>query len=262
MSNLSWTDEIGQATIVATYTEFTTTSYYAQNLSIINVTPTSAREALPINIDAFKLTWAKLFNPGNDTSPVANPFMVNAFQFELGFYLRLENDDFPNDQQSPLQILRNVITVPLQFSTTALLYMNATIGGFDIPDAMQSTASAALGRWRWKAQLWTVATWIGVAGTLLLSSGTMILWILFQDLVEAKSTAFPSIDKVSLAGFGCTFSDSKITLADLARTQKLADKNTCGIIQCFQKRRGYLIRARCDTHLSTHAVFVVGEEEV
>jgi hypothetical protein len=266
MKNLSWTEEIGQATTVATYKQFTTTSYYGKNLSIINVTPTSARETLPINVNAFKSMWAKLFNPGNDTSAVPNPFMVEAVQFELGFYLRLETDDFPNDQQSPLQILRNFITVPLQFSTAALLYANATINdGFDIPDDMQATASAALGRYRWKARLWTVVTWIGVAGTLLLSSGGMILWILFQDPTEVNSTAFPFVDWVSHADSGCSFSDPRVTLANQMHAEELAEKNTCGVIECFGKKRGYLIRVRCGAHENcntTHVVFVVEKEEV
>ena len=259
MSNVSWTDEISQATTVATYTQFTTTSYYNKNLSIINVIETSPREILPIDINGFKATWAKLFNPGNNTSPVANPFMVEAVQFELGFYLRLGTDDFPNAQQSPLQILRNFITVPLQFYTTALQYMNATVGGVDIPDDMRATASAALGHWRWKAQLWTVAIWIGIAGILLLSSGGMVLWILVQNPVPVKSTAFPHLDMVSLAGSGCQLSDSRITLADLARTNDLANMNTREMIEVFQNTRGYLIQAECMTgaHENPHIVFVV-----
>jgi hypothetical protein len=185
--------------------------------------------------------------------------MVNAFQFELGFYLRLGMDDFPNDQQSPLQILRNFITVPLQFYTTALQYMNVTVGGVDIPDDMQATASAALGRWRWKAQLWAVAIWIGIAGILLLSSGGMILWILFQDPVPVNPTAFPSFDTVSLASYGCKFNDPRITPADLKRTRDLANKNTCGMIADFRKTRGYLILAECETHEKTHVVFIMSE---
>jgi hypothetical protein len=265
-TNLTWTDEIGQATTVTTYTQLTTTSYYGQNLSIINVKPTSEREPLPININGFRSAWAKLFNPGNDTSPIPNPFMVNAFQFELGFYLRLENDDFPNDQQSPLQILRNFITVPLQFSTSALLALNATITGFDLPADMQATASAAMGRWRWKAQLWTVALWIGISGILVVSSGAMILWILFQDPMGVQSTAFPSLDIVFRAGSGCKFGDSKSTLADVVHTKEfaemLADKNLGGVINFFRKKRGFLVRARCKAHDSTHAAFLVEKEDV
>ena len=171
-------------------------------------------------------------------------------------------DDFPNDQQSPLQILRNFITVPLQFSTTALLYMNATIAGFDLPDDMQATASAAMGRWRWKAQLRTVALWIGIAGALVVSSGAMILWVLFQDPVAVESTAFPSIDSIWRAGPGCKFSHSKTPLADLVHEEEFSKKNTRGKINFFRKKRGYLICARCETHKSSHSAFVVGEEEV
>ncbi|KIN05323.1 hypothetical protein OIDMADRAFT_51133 [Oidiodendron maius Zn] len=56
VSNVSWTDEICQATTVATYTLFSTTSYYNKTLSIINVIETSQREILPIDINGFKAT--------------------------------------------------------------------------------------------------------------------------------------------------------------------------------------------------------------
>jgi hypothetical protein len=259
MSNLSWANEIGQATTVATYTQFATTSYYSQNLSIINVTPTSPRETLSINIDAFKATWAKLFNPGNDTSPVLNPFMVDAFQFELGFYLRLGMDDFSNDPTEPTPN-----PTKLYHSAPPILHNCAAVHecnrrGVNIPDDMQATASAALGRWRWKAQLWAVTIWIGIAGILLLSSGGVILWILFQDPVPVNSTAFPSFDTVSLASYGCKFNDPRITPADFERPLDLAKKNTCSMIADFRKTRGYLIRAECETHEKTHVVFIMSE---
>jgi hypothetical protein len=139
--------------------------------------------------------------------------------------------------------------------------MNATIAGFDLPDDMQATASAAMGRWRWKAQLWTVALWIGIAGTLVASSGAMILWVLFQDPVAVESTAFPSLDSIRRAGSGCKFSHSKTPLADLVYEEEFAKKNTYGRINLFRKKRGYLICTRCETHKSTHSAFVVGKEE-
>lgn len=217
-------------------------------------------EPLPINVEGFKSLWAKLFNPGNDNSPIANPFMVNALQFELGFYLRLETDDFPNDQQSPLQILRNFITVPLQFSTSALLALNATIGGFDLPEDMQATASAAMGRWRWKAQLWTVTLWIGIAGILVVSSGAMILWILIQKPMAVKSTAFPLLDNLCRAGSGCKFRDSENTLSGLVHEQKLAEKSTGELIGIFRKKTGHLVCAECETHRATHSAVIVKQE--
>lgn len=92
------------------------------------------------------------------------------------------------------------------------------------------------------------------------SSGAMILWVLFQDPITVESTAFPSLDSVWRAGSGCKFSHSKTPLADLVYEEEFAKKNTCGKINFFRKKRGYLICARCESHNSTHSAFVVENE--
>lgn len=52
----------------------------------------------------------------NDNTTLANDlFMMKSFMFMLGWILRLYQDRFRNGQQSPLALLHNFLTIPLQF---------------------------------------------------------------------------------------------------------------------------------------------------
>ena len=207
MTNLTWTEDIAQVTNATTYKQFTKTSYGRQNLSIIAAVPVGKPDPLPINIDGYKAIWALLFR-SNSTSPSSQTWtnastisddevMTDSFMFELGWYERLYEDQFHADHQSPLNILRNFITVPLQFYTTAMQAWNAKKaaeglssinGGVAMPDEMQTTVSAAHGEWRWKAPLWSVISWIAVAMILVISSGAVLFWILFLNPPDFEAT--------------------------------------------------------------------------
>jgi hypothetical protein len=265
MTDVSWTATIGQVTTVTTYRQFFTTSYDRQNLSIINNTPTSPPQPLTVDIDGFKATWATILNPTMDanTNITEDQVMIDSLMFELGWYLRLYSDDFRDDQQSPTNLLRNFLTIPIQFYTTALQFWNASSpfdGDAPIPDDMKTVAAPAVGIWRWKAPLWTVILWIAITGSLIIASGFELFWILLYDITSFTNTAFPTLDMVSVAGVGCVFLDHRMTLADLARTEDLAHKDTFEVLDALRKRRGYLVEAECSTHHNSHVVFVVLEE--
>jgi hypothetical protein len=250
MTNLTWTEEITQITNVTTYKQFTTTSYGRQNLSIIAATPIGNAEPLPINIDGFKAMWALLFgsnsSSSSETSVIASTIsddavMTDSFMYELGWYLRLYEDQFHDDHQSPLNILRNFITVPLQFYTTAMQAWNATKaaygltsldGGVAMPDEMHTTVSAAHGEWRWKAPLGVVISWIAVAMILVLSTGAILLWVLVLDPPDFEASGSPPFDILSVSGLGCEIEDDRITLATFA-----SDRPSGGMISTFRGKR-------------------------
>jgi hypothetical protein len=203
-------------------------------------------------------------NSDNSTSITDDSIMVDSFMFELGWYLRLYEDQFHEDQQSPINLLRNFLTMPIQFYTTALQYWNATTSGGDapMPGNMQTTALAAQGHWRWKAPLWTLIVWMVIVAAFIFVSGMILFWILFQDTIPFKHTSFPPLDIVSIAGVGCQITGNRITLADLAFTEKLMEKNTFEIVNALRGKRGFLIQAQCHNHHKTHWVFVISKEEV
>jgi hypothetical protein len=160
-----------------------------------------------------------------------------------------------------LNILRNFVTVPLQFYTTAMQAWNATNaaaglssadGGVAMPDEMKTVVSAAHGEWRWKAPLWTVILWIGVSMTLILSSGAILFWILCLYPPDFEARWPPPLDIMSVSGLDCEIDDNRITLAKFAST-----RGAGSLISHFKGKNGYLIEAACRKHEINHVLFVV-----
>jgi hypothetical protein len=271
MTNTSWTEEITQVTNVTTYKQFTTTSYGRQNLSIIAASPIGNHEPLPINIDGFKATWALLLGLNsssltqtNASTITDNEVMTDSFMYELGWYLRLYEDQFHDDKQSPLSILRNFITVPIQFYTTAMQAWNATTaaegltsmdGGVAMPDEMHTTVSAAQGEWRWKAPLSSMISWIVISMVLVLSSGALLLEILLLTPPDYEAKWSPPFDILAVSGFGCDIDDDRMTLA-----QFVSARHRENMIPTFRGKRGYLTEAACHTHQIDHELLVVDRD--
>jgi hypothetical protein len=268
MTNTNWTETIAQVTNVTTYTQFTTTSYGGQNLSIIETMLIGNQQPLAINIDGFKAMWAMLFGsnsttPSNQTSISDDQVMTDSLMFELGWYLRLYEDQFHGDRQSPLDMLRNFITVPLQFYTTAMQAWNATkaaegltslTGGVAMPDDMRTTVSTAHSEWRWKAPLSSVIPWIIITMILVLLCGAILFWILILSPPEFGAMGSSPVDILSVSGPGCVIEDPRSTLANF-----VGSRHTTDMIPMFRGKNGYLIEAECHTHEVNHVLFVVDE---
>ena len=82
------------------------------------------------------------FNSSSDDSFVRNTLLI-----QLGYTLRLYQDDFPDDLQGPLDVLRGILTIPIAFSTMARVYLNNTttknITNAPLPAELETTVSGA-----------------------------------------------------------------------------------------------------------------------
>ena len=108
-----------------------TAAYDRRNLSILSVDSLSAPEVVEIDPRDLRSLFAKTLTPGpNATSDDTE--MTNALLFQLGFVLRLTQDDFSDDKESPLNLLRGFLTIPIQFSTIAWQWVNATSFPLDL----------------------------------------------------------------------------------------------------------------------------------
>ena len=93
----------------------------------------------------FRITAA--LTPGlNATSDDTE--LSNALLFQLGWVLRVYQDNFREADGVALALLRGFLTVPIQFSTLVWVFANATaspsdIGHFALPPDFETTASAA-----------------------------------------------------------------------------------------------------------------------
>lgn len=259
----SWTNfQPGQQTSLSVFRQYATTAYDRQNFSIIDVEPVSSPQPVVIDPDDFRAIWAKLFNPGiNTTSDDA--VMVDSFMIELGWYLRLYEDRFSDDAQSPLNLLQNFLTVPIQFSTTALQFSNATLQAefpgsdvFPIPSDLETTASAAQITPRFIGQLWTVCVFIAICSVLVLYAGCILGWILFQEPLLTDPSAFPEFD--ILAKSGCS-TQQRLTFCSLAQSERLTNAGSWKIRKAVCGKTGRMIRIRRQGENTYHLVFALLE---
>jgi hypothetical protein len=245
---------------LSVFRQYATTAYDRQNFSIINVETVSPPQPIVIDPGDFRAIWDKLFDPGSNATS-NDAVMVNSFMFELGWYLRLYKDQFGDDGQSPLNQLRNFLTIPIQFSTTALQFSNATLqaeypgtGIFQMPSDLETTASAAQITPRFIGQLWTVCVFVAISSVLVMWAGCILGWILFQKPLLTDPSAFPELDIVSQSG-GRT--QQALTLYDLAQSEELTNAGSWTITKAIRKKTGRTMRIRFRGERTYRLVFVV-----
>jgi hypothetical protein len=265
-SDKSWTNfQPDQQTSLSVFRQYATTAYDRQNFSIINVEPVSPPQPVVIDPDDFRAIWAKLFDPGSNATS-NDAVMVNSFIIQLGWYLRLYEDRFSDDGQSPLNLLQNFLTVPIQFSTTALQFSNATLQAefpgsdiFQIPSDLETTASAAQITPRFIGQLWTVCVFIAICSVLVLYAGCILGWILFQEPLLTDPSAFPEFDILSKSG--CS-TQQRFTFCNLAQSKVPTNAGSWKITQAVREKTGRMIRIWCQGENTYHLVFVLLEDVV
>jgi hypothetical protein len=241
-----------QQTSLSAFTQRATTVYERQSFSITSFEIVAPSQSIPLHLDDFKAIWAKLFDPGSDATS-DDAVMVNSLMFELGWYLRLYEDQFNGAGQVPLNLLQNFLTIPIQFSTTALQYVNASLqnvaspGTFAMPSYLEASASGAQITPRFIGQLWTVCTFIAVSSVLVSWAGCILGWIIFfnKDPLLTDPSAFPEWDIVSKSGCDAEHGSTRSTLSGLAQEEGLTNAASCAIPKAVRGRRAKVVGEQC-----------------
>jgi hypothetical protein len=182
---------------MSAFKRYATVAYDRQNFSIISVESISSPELVTYNVSDYHQLFLDLLTPKvNDTSD--NAVMVDALLVQLGWLLRLYQDDFAEDQESPVNFLRDMLTIPIQFSTAAWQFANATAqlapGLYPLPSDMVTTASAARKTPRVMATPWTVYVFISMASALYLWGASVLLWVIRQKPVPPNTSGYSEVD--------------------------------------------------------------------
>jgi hypothetical protein len=206
-SDTSWAASIDYVTELKVYRQNATTAYSQQNLTILNIENMSPPYNYNISTSLFLLLWDKIFTKEEGQTP-EDSMMQTGLLYALTWYLRLYQDRYQNDQESPMAFLQNFISVPLQFSGTALQIANATLEGenitniFPIPQDLKVTASGARVITRFKGKTWTFVTFISIGSVLVLYPGIILGWILLKkESLLFNPSSFPTIDFASLSRY-------------------------------------------------------------
>ena len=107
------------------FKRYATVAYDRQNFSILSVESVSPPEPVTYDPGDFRAIYSRALIPSaNKTSD--DTTAVEALLFQMGWLLRLYQDDYSDDKETPLTYLQGFLTIPVQFYTAAFEYANAT----------------------------------------------------------------------------------------------------------------------------------------
>jgi hypothetical protein len=110
---------------MTTYHQNMTTVYNRKDLAIMSLERISEPQLAELDVQIYRLVWDKVLKPDSNTSGT-NLTMINAVTFGTAWVLRLYDDLFPGDVNSPVIYLQNWMAIPLQFTGLCLQYANYT----------------------------------------------------------------------------------------------------------------------------------------
>ena len=208
-SNLTWTSgPMIRSTVMSLYRQFTTTTYNAQNLSMVNTQATSDAELMFLNASDYTTILNEVLVP-NENSSQSDNISINALTYALTWMHRTYDEVFPSDKNSLITNLYNFLVIPQLFMVTAVQLCNYTViedgleaelGNFPMPDDMITTAIGGRSTSRLVILPWTGYLFIAINVVVLLFILGGLVWILFQPRALPPSTGVDELDSLRLAG--------------------------------------------------------------
>ena len=189
------------------YRQFTTTTYNAQNLSMVNTQPASDAELMFLNVSDYTTILNEVLVPNENTSQSDN-ISINALTYALTWMHRTYDEVFPSDNNSLITNLYNFLVIPQLFMVTAVQLCNYTViedgleaeqGDFPMPDDMITTATGGRSTSRLVILPWTGYLFIAINVVVLLFILGGLVWILFQPRALPSSTGVDELDSLRLA---------------------------------------------------------------
>jgi hypothetical protein len=200
-SDTNWTNTLEQSTSLNIFKRYSTVAYDRQNLSILSIESISDPEPVEINPSDLRRVYSFILSPGSNATS-DDTEVTNALLFQIGWVLRLSQDDFPDDKDSPLNFLRGFLTIPIQFSTAAWQLVNATVYASDpestlyaLPPDLDTTASAAQVTYRTlSTKPWVVHVFMAAVVIMLLWNYSLFAYMFWQNTIVPNRSAFSEID--------------------------------------------------------------------
>jgi hypothetical protein len=203
-NDTSWTQPVQQVTAVSAIQRFADVAYDAGNFSILSVDFNSHRQKVTYPPDDFRLLFDTLFVDNSTATPVPSDdaIMVDAMVHDVGWGLRLYHDLFSSDTKTPVDLLQNMLIIPIHFSTGAWEYVNSTYATdptiakqalFALPDNLNRTVSGARRSPRVMAVPWSVYVFVAVTGVLFVYGFAILLWIMLQKQAFPNSSGFAEL---------------------------------------------------------------------
>ncbi|KAI9770897.1 MAG: hypothetical protein M1840_002601 [Geoglossum simile] len=199
--DISWTTALEQSTSLLSFQRHATVAYDLANFSILSVESIGPPVPSQFPVSDLRAFFTNVLAPVPMLENTSSPAFITqattaSVQFELGWILRLYQDDFSTYENGPLNILRGFLTIPIQFSTLAW-----QLGNIDsIPTDLKTNAALSKASNRAIAQPWTIKAF-GVLGTLMyLWIMAYLMWVYWFSYNSANRSIYPEIDVASKCG--------------------------------------------------------------
>ena len=139
--------------------------------------------------------------PSVDATVMENA-TVATLGFDVGWLHRTFNGVFPDNTDTIVTSLENVLTVPLQFSIVAYQYANYTFTSshkFPIPDDMLAVARGGRSVQRLAIQTWTSWLFIATHIAILLFVLVNVVWIMHTPHIRDGLAHLPELEALTTA---------------------------------------------------------------
>jgi hypothetical protein len=198
----SWTKTLDQITTMSLYKRYATVAYDPRNLSILSVM--SVTDPTPIDSDAaFSMArnLSEIYALGLELFPLpplfnsssqdfADAATIFSSQFDIGWALRLYQDDYPDYVAGPITVLQNFLAVPIQFATTALQWANFS----SLPSDLETTVTTAQVAYRAFSQPWKFYVFVALTFSLSFCAMVILAYSHSSSHPIPDSSLYPEFD--------------------------------------------------------------------
>lgn len=234
-----------------TFQRYSTVAYDARNLSILSIESISSPKQVEIDSTALRLIFSAVLTPTTPNISPTDAEMVNALLSETGWALRVYRYEFEHSTQLPLDLLRGFLLIPLQFSTTAWMWVNSTqqyrnMTDFALPPELETTASPAEIVYRAIAKPWTVGLFIAAVSGLLIWCYCLLAYILVRGTAAPNCSSFVELDVTSKSSHSLKYeqltdmahSDNRqgYDLSRLLRKEGLGNSESRAIVEIIRDK--------------------------
>ncbi|KAH8666953.1 hypothetical protein BX600DRAFT_540210 [Xylariales sp. PMI_506] len=200
-ADLSWSiTPLRWTTIMSVYKQFADTTYNRQNFSMVNFRTNGDPEPLSLASSEYLTIFKKILLSNALDNSVDNS-SIDDLNYSLTWLHRTYTGYFPDDQNSLLTNLHNLLAIPFQFTITAYQFANSTstLLPFPMPADSQTVATGGWSSSKLTIQSWTGYLFISTAGFLFLATLVGIVWILFLPTALPYGSGIGDLDSLNLA---------------------------------------------------------------
>lgn len=254
LNNTSWKDQPDESTVLNIGKRYATVAYDIRNFSILSIesignpepiTATFISEAVGNLTKIFSLAFSSIPDTFTTTDQNFETYAASWSNFYmLSWALRLYQDDYRNYPGGPLDVLKSFLTIPIQFSTTAWQWASWDT----LPPDLYTTGTYATSSSRVLGKFWVLIVFAAGAGSLILFSAGVLVWVDVWGPATPNSSKWPEMDTLAKSKFQdakrSSGEESKdITVPDLERFSRqngLGNGTSTEVRACIHKERVFV----------------------